>query len=56
VKLADGRHRGYVRIELNDRRLHADLRVMETVRTREADCSTLASFAVDDGRPGPRRA
>ena len=56
VKLADGRHRGYVRIELNDRRLRADLRVMETVRTREADCSTLASFAVDDGRPGPRRA
>jgi hypothetical protein len=26
---------------------------METVRTRDAACRTLASFVVEDGKPGP---
>ena len=56
VKLADGRHRGYVRVELDARRLRADLRAMDSVQVREAGCSTLASFVVEDGRPGPLRA
>jgi len=56
VKLADGRYRGYVRVELGARRLRADLRAMETVRTGAAPCGTLASFVVEDGRPGPQRA
>ncbi|MGE5129953.1 MAG: alkaline phosphatase D family protein [Sphingomonadaceae bacterium] len=56
VKLADGRYRGYVRAELRARTLRADLRAMETVRTRDAPCSTLASFAVEDGRAGAQRA
>jgi alkaline phosphatase D len=55
VKLADGRYRGYVRAELRARALRADLRAMESVRTREAPCSTLASFAVEDGRAGAQR-
>jgi hypothetical protein len=29
---------------------------MESVQTREAACSTLASFVVEDGKPGPVRA
>jgi hypothetical protein len=29
---------------------------MEHVQTREAACSTLASFVVEDGRAGPKPA
>jgi hypothetical protein len=29
---------------------------MESVAQRDAACGTLASFAVESGRPGPRRA
>jgi len=56
VKLADGRYRGYVRIDIGRDRLRADLRAMETVAQRDAACSTLASFVVESGRPGPQRA
>ena len=54
--LADSRHRGYVRVEVTPKLWRADLRAMDTVRTREADCRTLASFVVEDGKPGPLRA
>jgi hypothetical protein len=36
--------------------MQVDLRAMASVRTRDAACSTLASFVVEDGRPGPVRA
>ncbi len=55
VRLAEGRYRGYVRMELTSRELNADLRAMESVQRRDAGCRTLASFVVEDGRPGPRR-
>jgi hypothetical protein len=29
---------------------------MQSVQTRDAPCSTLASFVVEDGRPGPLKA
>ncbi|MCD6044772.1 MAG: hypothetical protein K0R40_4375, partial [Burkholderiales bacterium] len=51
--LVDSRFRGYTRVELSARRLRAELRAMETVQRREAGCSTLASFVVEDGRRGP---
>ena len=54
--LADSRYRGYVRVEVTPRRLQVDLRAMESVQTRDAACSTLASFVVEDGKPGPQRA
>lgn len=54
-KLADARYRGYVRVTLSDKALRADLRAMETVSTPDAACSTLASFVVENGRPGARR-
>jgi len=56
VLLADARQRGYVRIELNQKQCRADLRAMESVQRRDAPCSTLASFIVEDGTPGPVRA
>jgi alkaline phosphatase D len=53
---AESRYRGYTRVDLGEKLWRADLRGMESVRTREAPCSTLASFVVEDGRPGPQRA
>jgi len=55
ILLGDARYRGYVRIELTRERLRADLRAMRSVASEDAGCDTLASFVVDDGRPGPRR-
>ena len=54
--LADSRYRGYARVELTPRRFQTDLRAMESVQQRDATCSTLATFVVEDGRPGPVRA
>lgn len=55
IKFADNRHRGYVRVEVTPQQWRADLRAMESVQKPDAACSTLASFVVEDGRPGPRR-
>jgi alkaline phosphatase D len=54
--LVDSRFRGYVRAEVGPKRFQADLRAMESVQTRDAGCSTLASYVVEDGKPGPQRA
>jgi alkaline phosphatase D len=56
MKLVDSRFRGYVRAELGARELRVDLRAMESVTNPDAGCSTLASFVVEDGKPGARRA
>jgi alkaline phosphatase D len=55
IKLMDGRYRGYVRVEVTPGRMRADLRALESVKTREAACNTLASFVVEDGRAGAER-
>jgi alkaline phosphatase D len=56
IKLMDSRYRGYVRVEATPKELRADLRALESVQSREAACSTLATFVVRDGKPGPQRA
>jgi alkaline phosphatase D len=56
VLFAESGHRGYVRVEVTPELFKADLRGMDHVKTREAACSTLASFVVEDGKPGPRPA
>jgi alkaline phosphatase D len=56
VILADSRFRGYARAEVSAQRFQVDLRAMETVQRRDAACTTLASFVVEDGIPGPVRA
>ncbi|HVJ11340.1 MAG TPA: alkaline phosphatase D family protein, partial [Burkholderiales bacterium] len=56
VLLSDGRHRGYTRVEVTPQRMTVDLRAMDNVASADAPCSTLASFVVEDGRPGPVRA
>lgn len=55
MKLVDSRYRGYVRMEVTAKESRADLRAMESVTKPNAACSTLASFVVEDGKPGPRR-
>ncbi len=49
-------HRGYVRCTLERNRLTADFRAVSTVRKPTATIGTTATFVVDDGRPGARRA
>jgi alkaline phosphatase D len=49
-------HRGYVRCTLERNRLTADFRAVSTVRKPTATVSTTATFVVDDGKPGARRA
>lgn len=55
-KLVSGARRGYVRVELTPARLRADLQAMRNVTDRRAEVDTLASFVVEDGRPGAVRA
>jgi alkaline phosphatase D len=55
IRLAEARYRGYTRVELTPTRMRVDLRAMESVTTRDAACRTLASFVVEDGRPGPQK-
>jgi len=56
ILFGDSRRRGYARVQLDARRMRVELRAMEHVRSPDAACSTLASFVVEDGRPGPQRA
>jgi alkaline phosphatase D len=55
VRFADGTKRGYVRVEVTPRQWRADLRAMRTVAQPRAECDTLATFVVADGRPGAAR-
>jgi alkaline phosphatase D len=52
----DSRYRGYTRVELGRGRMLAELRGLESVQRRDAACGTLASFVVEDGKPGPVKA
>ncbi len=52
----DSRFRGYARVDLGRGLCRVDLRALESVQRRDAPCSTLASFVVEDGKPGPVRA
>jgi alkaline phosphatase D len=54
IVFAESTYRGYTRMEITPRMLKADLRAMQSVQTRDARCDTLASFVVEDGRPGPQ--
>jgi alkaline phosphatase D len=56
VKLADSRYRGYARVEATQSRIVTDLRGMDTIKERESACNTIASFVVEDGRPGAKKA
>jgi alkaline phosphatase D len=56
MKLMDSRFRGYTRVEVTPSRMKVDLRTLESVRSRESPCTTLATYVVEDGKAGPQRA
>jgi alkaline phosphatase D len=56
LRFADGTRRGYTRVEVTPQRLRVDLRALRSVAQPRAEVDTLASFVVDDGRPGAVRA
>jgi alkaline phosphatase D len=56
IKFFDSRPRGYVRCEVRPERWTTDFRALDSVLTPESTVSTLASFVVESGRPGPVRA
>jgi alkaline phosphatase D len=56
VRLGNSTRRGYVRAEVTPQRLRMDLRGMRSVTQPRAEADTLASFVVEDGRPGAVRA
>jgi alkaline phosphatase D len=55
VRLGNGSRRGYVRMEVTRQRLRADLRTVRSVTQPGAEADTLATFVVEDGRPGAVR-
>lgn len=56
TKFFNGALRGYVRCDLTRDRWQSDYRVVSTIREPEATISTLASFVVEDGKPGAQLA
>jgi alkaline phosphatase D len=57
VLLASGAARGYLRLDVSPGALRADLVAMETVREqRDSPARVLASFAIEAGRPGLKKA
>jgi alkaline phosphatase D len=56
TKFFNGALRGYVRCDLTHERWQSDYRVVSTIREPEATISTLASFVVENGRPGAQPA
>ena len=49
-------HRGYVRCTVERTKITADFRAVSTVTAPTATVSTVASFVIDDGKPGVHRA
>ncbi|MBW4688046.1 MAG: alkaline phosphatase D family protein [Komarekiella atlantica HA4396-MV6] len=52
IKFFDGDRRGYFRVNLNHERWQTDLRIVTTVNRPDASIYNLASFVVENGRPG----
>lgn len=56
VRFANSERRGYVVMEVGERRCLARLRAIESEKDADTPASTLASFAVENGRPGAEAA
>ena len=53
VKFFDSRKRGYVMVDLAREQLSARYQTVSDITDADASLSTLASFVVEDGKPGP---
>jgi alkaline phosphatase D len=56
VHLANGEKKGYALVELGQAKATAELRALEDVTDADSQISTLATFEIEDGRPGLHRA
>jgi len=56
LKYGRGDRRGYVRASIAGGRLSVELIGVDTVKMPQARAEVLASFVVEDGKPGPQRA
>jgi alkaline phosphatase D len=56
LKFADGSARGYVAVTVGARTTAARLRACDSVKVPRPAIRTAASFAIEDGRPGPVKA
>jgi alkaline phosphatase D len=52
IRFANGTKRGYIVLDFTPRRLEAKVRTVETVKVAGSPIATLATFTVEDGRPG----
>jgi alkaline phosphatase D len=55
IRFFDGDRRGWVRCTVDRAGMRADLRMVDTVSRPDAAESTLATFAIEHGRPGAHR-
>ena len=55
VHLARSDYRGYVRVAIEPERLHADLVAVDDITRADSPTHVLASFDVEDGKPGVAR-
>ena len=53
VKFFDSAHRGYVSVDVDKKRMTARYQTVSDVTDPHATLSTLKTFVVEDGRPGP---
>ena len=56
LRYGNGARRGYVKVEIRRDACSATLRALENVRRADSGISTLATFVVENGRPGARQA
>ena len=56
VLFGDAAHRGYLLAELGEKTLSVELRGVEDITQREPKVATIATWIVNDGRPGALRA
>jgi alkaline phosphatase D len=55
IRFGDSTRRGYTTLELSGKACVARLRAVKSVADAAAPASTLATFVVEDGRPGAQR-
>jgi alkaline phosphatase D len=56
VLFSDSRLRGYLLLEFSPQSVRADLMTVESIRNLDAGRNLLASFVVENGKPGPVKA
>ena len=56
LRYGNGQKRGYVRMEIQRNVCTATLRALDNEKRPDSDISTLATFVVENGRPGAQRA